>query len=149
MTRRPLHCLFAVLLGLLAGCSTINSRIRQKTAVFDRLSAADQAKIRQGVIAIGFTPDMVYMALGKPDVVRRRTDHRATKTIWIYNSYYDRYVGTARVGYRRFIYWDAHIRAYRVHYEPAYRDIYRTAKETFFRITFEHDKVTVIEQTKA
>jgi hypothetical protein len=139
----------SVLLGLtLAGCSTVDSRIREKAAVFNQLSPADQAKIRQGIIAVGFTPDMVYMALGKPTEIRQRTRPGGQETLWIYNTYYDRYEGTVRAGYRRWVVWEPRIRAYRIYYEPVYGQVYSEQKQTDFRITFLNGRVTVIEETK-
>jgi hypothetical protein len=140
--------LFAALLLVLAGCSTIDSRIREKEAEFNSLPPAAQAQIRQGIIAVGYTPDMVYMAIGRPDEVRERSDKGGRETVWKYNSYYDRYEGTVRAGYRRWVYWDPRIRAYRVYFEPRYANVYSTEKETYFRITFRDGKVTTIEETK-
>ncbi len=147
--RRLCQYLVVAMSVVLAGCSTINSRIRDKAAVFDRLSPAEQAEIRQGIIAVGFTPDMVYMALGRPDEVRERTGPHGLQKIWRYDSYYDRYEGTVHVGYRRFIYWDPHVRGYRIYYEPVYRNVYRPERETYYRITFTNGKVSVIEETKS
>jgi len=147
--RRLRPCLVAAVLIALAGCSTINSRIRERASVFDQLSPAEQAEIRQGIIAVGFTPDMVYMALGRPDEIRERTGPDGRQTVWRYDSYYDRYEGTVHVGYRRFIYWDPHVRGYRIYYEPVYRNVYRPEKETYYRITFKNGKVSVIEETKS
>ncbi len=140
--------LLVVPLVALAACSTVNSRIREKAAVFDQLSPADQARIRQGVINLGFTPDMVYMALGNPTEVRDQMVHSVREQVWIYSTYFDRYEGTVNAGYRRWIYWDPRIRAYRIYYEPVYGDVYQPAKETNFKITFRNGKVAVIEETK-
>ncbi len=141
--------LLSVLLGLaLAGCSTVDSRIREKAAVFNQLSPADQARIRQGIIAVGFTPDMVYMALGNPTEIRLHTIAAGQETLWIYSTYYDRYEGTVHAGYRRWVYYDPRIRAYRVYYEPVYGQVYSEQKENVFRITFLNGRVTAIEETK-
>lgn len=50
---------------LLSACSTTGSRIKQQQALFDSYPPATQAAIRNGEIQVGFTTDMVYMALGK------------------------------------------------------------------------------------
>lgn len=139
---------FVWLALVLAGCSTIDSRIHEKAAVFNQLSPADQAKILQGIIAVGFTPDMVYMALGKPTEIRERTEEGSQETLWVYSTYYDHYEGTVHAGYRRWVYFDPRIRAYRVYYEPVYGQVYSEQKETNFRITFQNGKVSAIEETK-
>lgn len=140
--------LLGILALVLAGCSTIDSRIKEKSDVFARLDPVVQAKIKQGVIDIGFTSDMVYIALGQPDEISERTGQGGQTTSWKYNTYYERYVGTVRVGYRRFVYWDDYLKAYRIYYEPVYQNVYSVHKETYIRVVFNNDKVAVIEQTK-
>lgn len=82
-----------LLLGL-AGCaSTPDKRIQQNQELFDTLPVADQARIRGGQINLGYTPDMVRIALGEPQrtLVRRTPDGETT--VWIYldvTSRYDR-----------------------------------------------------------
>ncbi|HUL53258.1 MAG TPA: hypothetical protein VLT83_07610 [Opitutaceae bacterium] len=143
-----LRLLLAAALLAFAGCSTIESRIREKAAVFDQIPPADQARIRQGIIAIGFTPDMVYMALGQPDRIRERTNRGGRETVWRYVAYYQRYEGTYPVRNRRFVYWDPRLQAYRFYYEPGYASVYSERPETYNRVAFRDGRVTVIEQTK-
>lgn len=143
------QCLGALVFTVvLAGCSTIDNRIQEKSDVFAKLDPVTQSKLKQGIIDLGFTPDMVYIALGKPDEIRERTGDGGHKTVWKYNTYYERYEGTVHAGYRRFVYWDPQIRAYRIYYEPVYANLYSAQKETCIRVTFRDDKVAAIEQTK-
>jgi outer membrane protein assembly factor BamE (lipoprotein component of BamABCDE complex) len=72
---------FTALLLAVSGCDTINHRIREKQDVFNRLDPKAQAVIRQGRVEIGYTPDMVYMALGKPDKIEGTT--------WYYKHYFE------------------------------------------------------------
>ncbi len=68
----------------LAACSTTDSRIRRHQALFDGYPPEVQHDIRNGVIEIGYSPEMVLMALGKPD---RRTEVQTgdgTAEIWTY-----------------------------------------------------------------
>lgn len=77
---------FAASLGmLLAGCaSTPAKRIQQHQELFDALPVADQARIRGGQIDLGFTPEMVRIALGDPQrTLVRRTPDGSTAT-WLY-----------------------------------------------------------------
>jgi outer membrane protein assembly factor BamE (lipoprotein component of BamABCDE complex) len=71
---------FGALLLALAGCSTIDSRIHEKPEVFNRLTPQTQADIRQGIVKTTYTPDMVYMVLGKPDKVQTE----GSQTTWVY-----------------------------------------------------------------
>jgi outer membrane protein assembly factor BamE (lipoprotein component of BamABCDE complex) len=132
----------------LTGCSTVNSRIKEKSQVYYSLEADTRAKIDQGIIDPGFTPDMVYIALGSPDEKRTQRDLDGRTEVWIYNSYYDRLEGVRRVGYYRNVYFDPVARVYRVYYTPAYGPVYSQQKEEQIRITFRDGAVTTIEQTK-
>jgi outer membrane protein assembly factor BamE (lipoprotein component of BamABCDE complex) len=80
-------------LMILAGCSTPASRIVQNQELFNTFPSDVQTSIRQGRIAIGFTRDMVHMALGKPDRQYSRTTESGQSEIW---SYVDLYSTTRR-----------------------------------------------------
>ena len=79
-----LVCFALPLATLLAGCATPEKRIQQNQDVFDTFPVAAQARIRGGQIDLGFTPDMVRIALGEPQrkVLRRAADGEVE--IWIY-----------------------------------------------------------------
>ncbi len=77
------HAAPAVLL-LLVACSSPDSRIAKNRGLFDSLPPAAQADIRAGRVALGFTPDMVRLALGEPDREVTRTDASGERLIWIY-----------------------------------------------------------------
>jgi hypothetical protein len=96
-----------LLFGLLAGCSTVDSRIKGDPQTFASLSPADQGLIRRGAIREGMSTAAVYLAWGRPD--RRRYGSRAGVPFeaWIYTTtrteiapgYYPSFYG---VGYGRF-----------------------------------------------
>lgn len=76
-----------VLLALLAGCATPDTpetRIQQNFGVFAGLQFPVQEKIRQGQIDVGFTPDMVRMALGRPARVVTKQTAAGTTEVWSY-----------------------------------------------------------------
>jgi hypothetical protein len=62
---------FVPLTVVLAGCNTTGSRIREHQALFESLPDPTRQNLRDGVIGVGYTPEMVYIALGEPD---RKTD---------------------------------------------------------------------------
>ncbi len=72
---------------IFAACSTPDSRIQSNQTAFNQLSPTDQAKIREGHIDIGFTPEMVVMALGEPDRRITQTSAQGASDIWIYRSH--------------------------------------------------------------
>ena len=89
MKKIPFSFFAASLLALLAGCGTTNtfsSRIKENQAVFDQLSPADQEIIRSGFIKIGYTPEMVYIALENPE--KKIPGAAANEMTWIYHNFY-------------------------------------------------------------
>lgn len=131
-----------------AGCQTVDDRIKEKPDVYAKLDSATQDKIKQGIIDLGFTPDMVYLALGKPDEQRETISAEGRSEVWVYNTYYSRYDGTQFTGYYRRVYYDPAIRGYRVFYSPAYVETYRPEKEERIRVVFKDGKTSTIEQSK-
>jgi len=140
--------MLAASLGFLTGCQSVDDRIKQKPEVFAGLDTATQDKIKQGIIDLGYTEDMVYLALGAPDQKRESVTAAGKSVTWIYNTYYTRYDGTQMVGYHRRVYFDPYLRSYRVYYQPAFVETYRDEKEERIRVVFKDGKVTVIEQSK-
>jgi hypothetical protein len=127
---------------LLGACSTINSRINEKGSVYYNLDEQTRAKIAHGDIAVGFTPDMVYMALGKPDTKRYRTSADGTSETWIYGGYY--YDNLAFAGYHRWGGWGPR-GFYRMYWEPVYAP-YSAVVGDETRVTFRSGKVVSIDQ---
>jgi hypothetical protein len=89
----PLALSAAVLLALfVAGCETaggISGRTEEKSAVYATLKPWQKNYITKGVVVPGFTPDMVYMAVGNPSKVEPMPTSDGTKSeVWIYRNYY-------------------------------------------------------------
>ena len=135
-------------LAFLGACSTVNSRIKEKSDVYNTLTPQEQANIQQGVIDIGYSMDMVYMAMGKADNVKEKITPAGTVTTWIYNMYYQDYLGNRFVGYRRNMYYDSNARVWRVYYTPVSEPVYRDRIEEVGRVNFKNGKVSSIEESK-
>ena len=69
---------------LVAGCSTVDSRISKNRELFNTWPAAVQDKVVRGEIDIGFTTDQVRVALGEPDRIFTRTTADGSSQIWSY-----------------------------------------------------------------
>lgn len=76
--------LAAVLLLLLAACASPERRIKKNQALFDTFPPAAQEKIKKGEVDVGFTPDMVLIALGRPDRKYSRKTEAESSEIWAY-----------------------------------------------------------------
>jgi hypothetical protein len=142
-----LTLLVAALALALTGCSTINSRIHEHAGEFYALDPATQDQIRHGQVGIGYTPDMVYMALGSPTKTVNRVTNDGNEFTWIYKSYYEEYAGTAFAGYHRYAVVDRVTGRYVIYTEPLYTDLYRERAQEYIRLTFRNGRVTSVEQT--
>lgn len=139
--------LIAVLAALtLAGCSTFESRARERAATFESLSPEEREKLRRGVIEIGNNSDMVYIALGKPDQTRESATPEGQQSVWIYNRYYTEYEGQYHAGYRRIVVFEPRTRRYYVYHQPVFTDVYSEHEEEQIRVKFEDGRVAEIEQ---
>jgi hypothetical protein len=147
-TRGTTLLLAAAALVFAAGCQSIDSRIKEKPDVFAKLDPDTQAKIRQGIIDLGYTEDMVYLALGAPDQKRDSISANGRTLTWIYNTYYERYEDAHYVGYYRNIYFDPYLRSYRLYYHHAFSDVVVAEKEERIRVVFKDGKAAVIEQAR-
>jgi hypothetical protein len=82
----------ATLLALgLSGCEStggIAARTQEKSAVYATLQTWEKKYIEKGTVAVGFTPDMVYMALGHPTKVAARDFPEGHAELWIYSRSY-------------------------------------------------------------
>lgn len=72
------------LLMLAASCATVDSRVQDNQAAFDSWPADVQEKVRAGKVDVGFTQEMVRVALGEPDRVMSRTTDRGVAEGWVY-----------------------------------------------------------------
>jgi hypothetical protein len=82
----PTLAVLAVLL-VAVGCATPERRIGQHGELFASFSPEVQAKIRQGIVQLGYTPDMVYLAAGPPRHTQERIDESGTTLVWRYTAY--------------------------------------------------------------
>jgi len=74
---------FASLLFAVA-CSTPDSRIKSDRTAFKSWPADVQAKVANGKVDVGFTEEMVRVALGDPDRVLSRTTNHGVDEVWVY-----------------------------------------------------------------
>jgi len=130
--------LTCAVLAVSSGCTTPQTRINQNPEVFARLSPSDQQLIREGKVAVGFTPEMVRLALGDPDRVYTRTDANGVNEAWSYTTYE---TDTGVVLYRGYYHRHWHDPLYYPYYE-SYAN--RRARE-YFKVVFAGGRVSLIE----
>ena len=82
----------AVLLALVVtGCEFdggVSARKQEKSSTYTALKVREKRLIDRGTIAAGFTPDMVYIALGRPDKTEPREFPQGHAEVWTYTHYY-------------------------------------------------------------
>ena len=84
MNIRPPFVLSALCALMLAGCSTVSSRIAKNREAFNTWPTAVQDRVVVGQIDIGFTAEQVRVALGEPDRIFTRTTADGTSQVWSY-----------------------------------------------------------------
>jgi len=86
----------AALLALfVTGCESdggISARTQEKSAAYATLKQWEKNYIAKGVVSTGFTPDMVYMAVGHATTVEPvKTPDGSNGELWTYHNYYPPY----------------------------------------------------------
>lgn len=81
------------------GCqSTRATRIQQNAELFASLDPFAQQVIKQGFFAHGFTPELVYMSLGKPNQVATEETENGPVQVWKYRNFvYGNVVGAMKL----------------------------------------------------
>lgn len=124
------------ILFLATGCSTVSSRINKNFELFSGYPTDVQEKIRVGEIDLGFTKEMIRIALGEPDRIYERKDTTGLREIWAYAISLEYRHGGYRYVYDACGYYD---RGYYPYYVRRYKYQY---------VVFKHDKVVAIELEK-
>ena len=77
--------LLAVACLLTAGCDEgTEGRIREKREVFAKLGAAVQHRVVDGIIEVGDSADVVYMAIGAPARMKSKQTSQGRAEMWVY-----------------------------------------------------------------
>jgi len=130
---------------LLAGCATPGWRIKRNPDVFNTFPPDVQEKVRQGLVEVGYTRDMVFIALGKPRYVYDRVTSDARSETWAYTGM--RYA-------RRFVPVDASYWYYdrdgqvRIAHGWSFVDLGYHSEFESLRVEFADDKVNAIESLR-
>ncbi len=81
-------CALALLAAGCATTDTVDNRIKKNSAIYAGLTPEEQNQIKAGIITAGFTPEMVLMALGKPE--RVLPGKGPGEEDWVYVNVYSR-----------------------------------------------------------
>lgn len=139
----------AVAFCLLAstGCNTANSRYQKVSATMTP-DPKTQKNIKRGVIEPGYTPEMVYLALGKPTIPADGIVDATRDGEWIYRDYQS--AGTdrdfVRAGFRRRVVFDPVRRGDVVVTEPIDTKAFPNLEPRSLHVTFHDGRVVEIKR---
>ena len=122
------------------GCSTPASRINRNPELFAQMPPEQQDLIRRGQVAVGFTSEMVRLALGEPDRYTTRTSQEGVGEVWHYVTY-DAPVGTPlyRGWYHRYYMWGDPL-------YPYYTSFPDRRERDRFSVVLSNGRVTALER---
>lgn len=83
----PLFAVVMLLAVSFSGCASPDTRIRRSPEIFARLTPEQQALVKQGKVAVGFSEGAVLLAVGQPDRKWTRTDAGGTREVWSYTTW--------------------------------------------------------------
>ena len=69
---------------LLSGCNTAAVRVLTNYETFSKLDPKVRANILRGRVELGYTPEMVRLALGRPNYSSSSAGAKAGREIWSY-----------------------------------------------------------------
>lgn len=133
------------LLAFIAGCASPESRIKQNPDMFASFPPDIQVNVKQGKIDVGYTKDMVFIALGSPDRKYVRTTSAGQSEVWAY-------IGTYSTIEHERITSPFSIRdpngGYRTITDTVWVDVQRDREYEKLRVEFQDNVVKAIERSE-
>lgn len=139
MSKTPLFVLSLLLSVFFVGCATPETRIRKNPELFAQLTPEQQEMIRKGKVDLGFTAEMVRLALGEPDRLTSRKEAGGTSEVWHYITY------TMPTGSPLYRGWYHRYYMWRDPIYPWYMDYDMRRENDRFSVIFKEGKVSALE----
>lgn len=100
MKHQPLaNAAALLLLAISVGCqSPRTARIQENAALFASLDPGTRKIISDGLFNYGFTPELLYMALGKPNRVSPSETDPGRVQYWVYKNFLWEKEGAVKIG---------------------------------------------------
>jgi hypothetical protein len=139
MFRTVIVCLVMV---VMVGCASPAYRIKKNPEIFAAFPPEVQANVREGRVEVGYTANMVLIAMGRPSRIYTRQSEGGESRIWSYA--HRRHTSSLRSVETMHVYRDKHGRR---HYRPDVRwvDVGGYTEYEAVRIEFLEDVVKAIE----
>jgi hypothetical protein len=127
---------------LTAGCATTRT---PTTAT--RLEPEIRAKVEKGIVEPGFTPEMVFLALGKPSEPTESLVDATTNGTWIYRDFTRDDRALVKAGFRRRVIFDDGKKTDVIKTEPIDTKATPNLQANSLYITFRDGRVVEIQRT--
>ena len=134
-------CTAAVL--VLSGCNTAKVPTTATT-----LEPAIQKKVQRGIVEPGMTPEMVYLALGKPTEPSSEIVDATRDGTWVYHDFKRNDRDFIRAGFRRRVVFDPVRRSDVVVTEPIDPRILPNLREHSLHVSFKDGRVVEIKRVE-
>jgi hypothetical protein len=133
---------FLVITGILlaAGCATT------KPTTSTSLEPKIRAKVEKGLIEPGFTPEMVYLALGKPTEPAESLADATTNGTWVYHDFHRKDAGIVKAGFRRRVTFDPAKKTDVITTEPIDPKALPNLRAHSLHVTFRDGRVVEIQR---
>jgi hypothetical protein len=130
------------LAGLVTGCTTPELRMQHHPAAVTALNDSTKAKVRRAEIAVGYTPQMVELAMGKP--LRILPAGHGKGPTWIYRDRVRNENDSVSGGFRRRIVFDPVLRGNVVVVESVDDRLFPNLRVHTISVDFKEGKVSSI-----
>jgi hypothetical protein len=145
MQRSSFLAVIAVLGLIVSACNTATRPSKTPTAATS-LEPAIKAKVDKGIVEPGFTPEMVYLALGKPtEPASGRADATVNGT-WIYRDFTRNERDFVRAGFRRRVVFDPVKRSDVIITEPLDTKAFPNLEPRSLHVVFKDGRVVDIQR---
>lgn len=129
----------------MTGCASPESRIKKNPELFNSFPPDVQERVRKGEADIGYTKDMVRIALGEPNRTYERQTESGSVEVWSYTSYYTT-TDRQRVDVRSRVRDSSG--SYRTISDWVWVDVDQRNEYEHLRVELRDDKVIAIERLK-
>lgn len=142
---RLLATVAAITMLALTACNTAGRRLRELSATH-LPDAKTHAQIKKGIVEPGYTPEMVFLALGKPSVPAEGLADATVNGTWVYHDFHRNDRDFIRAGFRRRVVFDPVKRSDTVVTEPVDPRTFPNLRAHSLHITFRDGRVVDIQR---
>lgn len=130
----------------LASCNSSGARLREYPTTAAALDDKTRQKIQRGIVEPGYTPEMVYLALGKPTTPANGLADATRDGMWVYRDFHRNDRDFVKAGFRRRVVFDPVRRSDTIVTEPVDPKLYPALAPHSVQITFKDGRVVEVQR---